>query len=263
MQVKALVRGGGDLASGVARRLFLAGCTVVILERPEPLAIRRAVSFATAVYAGRVEVEGVSAQLSDITPSETAEYIAVIVDEDANTISSWQPDVVVDARMLKRTPDDCDTSLAPLVIGLGPGFTASRNCHVVIETQRGHNLGRVIQRGEAEADTGVPDDVAGHGAARVLRAPADGRFTGTMEIGDAVVAGQSVGMVDTAAVESRIDGVVRGLLHSGVSVRRGAKIGDIDPRGIREYCFTVSDKANAVAGGVLEAVLSKYSGRLT
>jgi len=186
-----------------------------------------------------------------------------MVDEQASTISSWQPDVVVDARMLKRAPDDCDTSLAPLVIGLGPGFTAGRHCHVVIETQRGHDLGRVIRQGQAKTDTGIPDSVAGYGAERVLRAPLDGCFAGTAKIGDKVVAGQQVGAVEAEAVNAQIGGVVRGLLHSGVSVRRGAKIGDIDPRGVREYCFTVSDKANAVAGGVLEAVLSKYSGRLT
>jgi len=262
MQLKTLVRGGGDLASGVARRLFLAGCQVIVLERPEPLAIRRAVSFASAVYEGRMEVEGVSAELRTEAPQTAADHVVVIVDEQALTIITWQPDVIVDARMLKRAPLDCDSDQAQLVIGLGPGFIAGEHCHMVIETQRGHNLGRVIRQGQAEADTGVPDQVAGQGASRVLRAPADGSFTAAAEIGEEVVAGHQVGAVEAEAVTAQISGVVRGLLRSGVSVRRGAKIGDIDPRGIREYCFTVSDKANAIAGGVLEAVLTKYSGRL-
>lgn len=262
MQLKALIRGGGDLASGVARRLFLAGCQVVVLERSEPLAIRRAVSFAEAVYEGRKEVEGVSAQLSTAVPIAAPEHVVVIVDERGHAIESWRPDVIVDARMLKRGPTDCGTSQAQLVIGLGPGYTAGQHCHVVIETQRGHNLGRVIRRGQAAPDTGVPDEVAGYSVARVLRAPADGSFSAIAEIGDEVAAGQRVGAVGAEVVNSQIAGVVRGLLRSGVGVKLGAKIGDIDPRGVREYCFTVSDKANAIAGGVLEAVLTKYSGRL-
>lgn len=161
MEARVIVRGGGDLATGVARRLHLAGCTVVVLELPQPRAIRRTVCFASAVYSGEIEVESVLAKLEDEAPTTRLEYVSVLVDEGGISVASWKPDVIVDARMLKIPPLDCRMEFAPVVLGLGPGFTAGDNCHAVVETQRGHDLGRVIYNGAAAPDTGKPGEVGG------------------------------------------------------------------------------------------------------
>lgn len=254
MQARVVVRSGGDLATGVARRLHIAGCTVVVLELPQPRAIRRTVCFASAVYSGEIEVEGVLAKLEDDAPASRQEHVSVLVDEGGINIASWKPDVVVDARMLKIPPLDCRMEFAPVVIGLGPGFTAGDNCHNVVETQRGHNLGRVIYNGSAEPNTGEPGEVGGVGRDRLLRSPATGTFKAHCEIGHLVKAGEKVAEVDGEAVLAKVSGVVRGLIYNGLAVRSHEKIGDIDPRGKKEYCYSVSDKANAIAGGVIEAI---------
>lgn len=254
-----LIRGGGDLATGVAHRLHCAGFTVMVTELPQPLAVRRAVSFAEAVYAERVTVEGVTARLAP-DPMTGMAYtvmgeIPVVVDADDMVLARLRPPIVIDARMAKRNLGARITD-AKLVIGLGPGFTAGADCHAVVETNRGHNLGRVVWEGSAEPNTGEPEPVRGFAGSRVLRAPRDGVFKGGLKIGDLVKAGQVIAEVEGGPIKAQFDGVVRGLLHSGLRVTAGMKVGDLDPRGVREYCFSISDKARAVGGGVLEAILA-------
>jgi len=253
-----LVRGGGDLGTGVAHRLCRAGFKVVVSELQQPLVIRRMVAFASAIYEGHIDVEGIEARLAkSLTEAETLltqGIVPVIVDPKGEAISTLKPDVIVDARMAKR---NLGTTIndAPIVIGLGPGFTAGVDAHAVIETMRGHNLGRVILHGQAEADTHIPGLVRGHGRDRVLWAPCAGRFQGCARIGENIAAGQVVAHVDQQPVRASIAGVLRGLLHDGLPVHKGQKVGDVDPRGVAEYCFTISDKARAIGGAVLEAIL--------
>jgi len=253
-----LVRGGGDLGTGVAHRLHRAGFKVVVGELPQPLVIRCTVAFASAVYEGHVEVEEVEARLASnkmgVENLLSQSIVPVIVDPAGEMIPILAPKVVVDARMAKR---NLGTTLsdAPIVIGLGPGFIASQDVHAVVETMRGHNLGRVILQGSAEPDTHVPGLVQGYGLERVLWAPCEGCFQSYVDIGERVGAGQIVAQVAGQPIRASISGVLRGLLHDGLLVREGQKVGDIDPRGIAEYCFTISDKARAVGGGVLEAIL--------
>jgi xanthine dehydrogenase accessory factor len=228
-------------------------------EIERPTVVRRRVSFAEAVFDGSTTVEGVTARLAH-NLEETAAMlggpeIPILVDPDAETALRLKPVVVIDAVMAKRNLGTA-LSNAPLVIGVGPGFRAGIDVAAVVETQRGHDLGRVILEGSAEPNTGVPGKVGGFTTERVLRAPADGTFTSATEIGHMVGAGDGIGAVDGALVVASVSGIVRGLLRDGLAVRTGQKLGDIDPRGIAHYCFTISDKARAVAGGVLTAVLS-------
>lgn len=254
-----LVRGGGDLASGVAHRLHTAGFLVMVLELPQPLCVRRAVSFAEAVYAGEMQIEGITARLArssqEATALTTQRLIPVLVDAEGEAILTLNPAVVVDARMAKK-PLDTKITHAPLVIGLGPGLVAGQHCHAVIETQRGHHLGRVYWQGSAQADTGVPEAVSGFSVQRVLRAPQAGVLQEGLEIGALVQAGQIIATVEGVPITAEFNGVLRGLVHDGLPVTAGMKVGDLDPRGIREHCFTISDKARAMGGGVLEAILA-------
>lgn len=255
---RVVVKGAGDLATGVAYRLHQSGFTVITTEIAQPTVVRRTVAFAQAVFDGTCVVEGVRARL--VTASEEAlivaraREIAVVVDPDAQVVRRLRPAAVVDAILAKRNTGT-RMSDAPVVVGLGPGFRAGLDVHAVVETNRGHRLGRVILDGEAEPDTGVPAPVDGHGADRVLRAPADGVFVGTRPIGDRVVTGSIVGYVGDDPVRSTFAGYLRGIVQSGIRVRAGMKIGDVDPRAAREHCFTISDKALAIGGGVLEAIL--------
>lgn len=258
-----LIRGAGDLASGVALRLYRVGLRVILTEIEQPLAVRRQVSFAEAIYQGQFAVEGVTARrLKD--PADTLNIlmtlskgqIPIVVDPQAEAITHLHPTVVVDARMLKRRVE-LDPRRTPLIIGLGPGFEAPVNCHAVVETQRGHFLGRVIWKGEAETDSGLPDAVSGQRGERVLRAPADGVFQAQVEIGTLVAAGQVVAEVEGQPIQAPFEGVVRGLLHPGLTVQAGIKVGDIDPRLDPRLAYLVSDKAVAVGGGVLEAILTR------
>lgn len=262
-----IIRGGGDLASGAALRLHQAGLRVAITEVAQPLAVRRLVSFAETVYRGQFTVEGVNARLLkdptdplSILMAFSKGQIPVLVDPQAVSIDALHPTVVVDARMLKQ-PVALDPRPVSLLIGLGPGFTAGVNCHAAIETNRGHFLGRVLWKGAPEADTGIPDRVnAGgnaHSAERVLRAPADGVFQPHLEIGDHVEAGQLVAEVADNAILAPFSGVLRGLLYPGLTVQEGLKVGDVDPRDDPRYCTLVSDKALAVGGAMLEAILSR------
>ncbi len=253
-----LVRGAGDLGTGVAYRLHRAGFTVMVTDLAQPTCVRRAVSFAEAMYAGSVTVEGVTATRVDDPMFGMARTVmgeAPVVVDDASVLTRMQPPIVVDARLAKRNLGTRRRD-ARLVIGLGPGFTAGQDCHAVVETNRGHHLGRVLWEGSAEADTGVPESVRGFAGERVLRAPAAGVLMGRARIGDAVKTGDVVAEVDGQPLIATFDGVLRGLVHDGLTVTAGMKVGDLDPRGVRENCFTISDKARSIGGGVLEAVLT-------
>lgn len=243
------------MASAAARLCFLAGFRVVVLERDEPLAVRRRVCFAEAVRSGRAEVEGVPGRAVEAAapgPSRP-EFVEVAVDPDGHSVRRLRPAVLVDGRMAKSA-GDTTRAQAAVVIGLGPGFVAGRDVHAVVETQRGPALGRVLWAGAAEPDTGVPGAVGGVADARVMRAPRAGRFNPLREIGDLVRAGEAVGDVAGEPVRAGVDGLVRGLLAGGVAVDGGVKVGDVDPRGRAVDPAAISDKARAVAAGVLEAV---------
>ncbi|MFB0546052.1 MAG: selenium-dependent molybdenum cofactor biosynthesis protein YqeB [Anaerolineae bacterium] len=256
--ILVVVKGGGDLGTGVVHRLHRAGMKVVVIEVAQPTVIRRAVAFASAVYEGEVEIEGVVARRAE-DASQALDLlekgaIPVVIDPTASLVKRLKPLVLVDAIVAKR---NIGTNIddAPVVIALGPGFTAGLDAHAVIETQRGHHLGRVILEGSAQPDTGLPGAVMGYTTERVLHAPVAGVFQSVRRIGERVVEGQIVAYVDDAPVRAGISGVLRGLLADGLTVRKGMKIGDIDPRGVVEHCFAISDKARAVGGGVLEAIL--------
>jgi len=246
----------------VAYRLHRAGMQVVVTELSQPTVIRRAVSLAEAVYEGQAVVEGLRARLvqdaREARRALAAGVVPVLIDPQADITTQLRPRVVVDARMAKR---NLGTRLdeADQVIGLGPGFVAGRDVHAVIETARGHHLGRVLLVGEAAPNTGVPGTVGGQSARRVLYAPADGAFHALKRIGDPVAEGDVVAQVDDRPVQALLSGVLRGILHDGLAAHRGMKVGDIDPRGVRDYCFTISDKALAIGGGVLEAILCLLS----
>ena len=239
------------MGSAAARLLHLSGHRVVILERPQPLAVRRLVAFAGAVFQARVEIEGVAAMRVEDLGGDHAGAIPLLVDPEARSLPRLQPDVLVDARMAKA-PLDTRREQARVVIGLGPGFHAGRHVHAVVETQRGPDLGRVIWDGEAATNTSEPAPVLGHTHERVLRAPCPGVFRGRVRLGERVEAGATVGEVDGQAVIALVGGILRGLLADGVRVEAGVKLGDVDPRGVP--ADRISDKARAVAAGVAEAV---------
>lgn len=254
-----LIRGGGDLASGVGVRLHRSGFQVVITELPEPLVVRRKVSFAEAVHEGLVQVEGVTGKLvedfSEIKSILLSGVIPVLIDPDLKCLEVINPDVVVDARMKKKPPRE-GKELASLVIGLGPGFIAGENCHAVIETNRGHNMGRVLWQGVPEQDTGIPGSVQGYSSERVLRAPVDGVLQTRVEIGDRLKKGYLVALVGEEEVLAPFDGILRGLLRDGTAVKSGLKIGDVDPRENPNLYKLISDKSRAIGGGVLESILA-------
>ncbi len=254
-----LIRGGGDLASGVAVRLHRSGFQVVITELAQPQVVRRTVSFAEAVPEGRVVVEGIPGVLvetpDDVKDSSRQGNIPVLVDPELSSLELLSPDVVVDARMRKKPPRE-GKELATLVIGLGPGFIAGENCHAAVETNRGHDLGRVLWAGAPQPDSGIPGTVMGFSSERVLRAPADGELLSGAKIGDRVKKGTVIALVGGQAVMASFDGVLRGLIRPGTLVTKGMKIGDVDPRDDPQMVFLVSDKSRAIGGAVLEAILS-------
>ena len=257
------IKGAGEQASGIAWRLYQANlCKIVMIEQPVPLAVRREVSFCEAVISGKKTVEGVEA-LQVTEPEAVASVwqsgkIAVLVDPKWQIVQRIGPDVLVDAILAKR---NLGTQIAdaPLVIGLGPGFVAARDVHMVIETNRGHNLGKVIVSGSAEPNTGIPGFIGGYDKERVLRAPISGIFKSDRKISDKVCRNDLIGEVDGCGVHTQIAGIVRGLIRSGLQVEKGLKLGDIDPRGEVNCCYTISDKSRAVAGSVLEAILRVYN----
>ena len=253
-----LIRGAGDIASGIAIRLHRSGFAVVMTDTARPTAIRRTVSFSGAIISGSQRVEDVTARLAR-SADETAGIlgggdIAVLVDEGCACLEALRPDAVVDAILAKRNLGTT-MDMAPAVIGVGPGFTAGVDCHAVVETMRGHTLGRVYYEGSALPNTAVPGLIGGFAGERVLRAPADGVFRQVLDIGAKVKAGDVAAYVGGKPMACTIGGVLRGILADGTPVTRGMKAGDVDPRGNVENCYTVSDKALAVGGGALEAVL--------
>lgn len=266
MQPYLLIRGGGDLASGVALRLHRAGLPVVVSELAQPLAVRRSVAFAEAVYAGAWDVEEARGRLvkrEQVPAALEAGEVPVVVDPEASILSLFDFCAVIDARLTKRAPKPLPVHV-PLLIGLGPGFRAGENCHAVVETRRSHTLGRVIWEGCPQDDSGQPEG----DPRRVLRAPVAGWVIAHVQIGEHVEAGQKVaairdedGMQETP-VNSPFAGVVRGLIHPGLHVPAGLKIGDVDPRDDPAMCRLVSDKSLAIGGGVLEALLDERSARL-
>ena len=251
-----LLRGGGDLATGVALRLYRAGIKLVITELAQPLAVRRTVAFAEAVYEGYHAVEGVVARLvkrDQLQVALDADEIPVLIDPDADILSTFHFPIVVDARLMKQSPSPLPTPV-PLHIGLGPGFHAGENCQAVIETRRSHTLGRVYWTGTTQPDSGEPEG----DPRRVLRAPGDGFLVSKARIGEHVEEGQIIAMInDQFAVVSPFNGMLRGLIHDGLDVTKGMKIGDVDAHNDASACRLVSDKALAIGGGVLEAILLK------
>ncbi|MBS3937321.1 MAG: EF2563 family selenium-dependent molybdenum hydroxylase system protein [Peptococcaceae bacterium] len=271
MQQLVVIRGAGDLATGVAQRLWRAGFLLVMLEQDEPRMVRRTVSLATAVYAGEMQVEDIVAKLvTEPLPREQGPAVAllegywrqnlvpIVIDPSTATIDLLRPFAVVDAIMAKK-PTRTHVSQAPIVVALGPGFVAGVDAHAIIETNRGHHLGRVLREGSAAPNTGIAGLVGGYARERVLRAPARGVWWPEKQIGDLVALGETVGMVkddgQATLVLAEMAGRVRGQLYPRLMVTAGQKIGDIDALATYEDCFTISDKARSIAGGVLEALL--------
>jgi len=261
-----LLRGGGDLATGVALRLQRAGIKLVITELAQPLAVRRTVAFAETVYEGQHTVEGVTARLVEreqLPAALEAGEIPVLIDPNADILNGSQFTnyeflIVIDARLLKTSPNPLPIDV-PLHIGLGPGFHAGINCHAVIETRRSHTLGRVYWNGATQPDSGQPEG----DPRRVLRAPSDGIFIAHKKIGEHCESGELIAEVESlienrkSQIASPLSGVLRGLIHDGLHVTKGLKIGDVDPRNDASACFLVSDKGLAIGGGVLEALLTR------
>ncbi len=255
--MKILIRGAGDLATGIASRLYGAGHTILMTEIGEPLTVRRTVALSRAVYEGRARIE----EMEGFLAGDEAEAwkimergdVAVMVDPGMNCRGWFRPDVIVDAILAKRNLgtriDD-----APFVVGVGPGFAAGEDCNCVVETKRGHTLGNIIWRGSAIPNTGVPGNVGGYTIERLIRAAADGKIEPCVQIGDYVEKGQTVAFTGGVPVYAQMSGIVRGMLQEGAQVQKNLKIGDIDARTEVSHCHTISDKARAIGGGVLEAV---------
>jgi xanthine dehydrogenase accessory factor len=260
-----VIRGAGDIATGVAHRLHRSGFKVLLLEVEHPLVVRRTVSFAQAVIDGETVVEGVLARkvagIDEIKSAWRYGKIPVLVDPGAAILEKIKADVVVDATLAKRDTG-MRRDMAPLTIALGPGFEAGRQVHVVIETMRSHNLGRLFFEGSALPDTGKPDPVMGHAEERVLRSPCKGTIHHVLDIGARVKKDEIICYVGQEPVAAAFDGVVRGLIMNGREVPQGLKIGDVDPRLVTDHCYTISDKARTLGGSVLEAILMWKSGAM-
>ena len=260
-----IVRGGGDLATGAIYKLKKSGFSVLILEVESPSAIRRNVAFCEAVYQGRQTVEDMTCYKAE-SLQQAQQYLSegkltVLVDPTGESISKLKPLAVVDAILAKKNLGT-NRNMAPITVALGPGFTAGQDTDAVIETKRGHNLGRVLWQGAATPNTGIPGLIGGYGKERVIHCPAEGILRNVCKITDTVKRGQEIAVVETenshVSVVASLDGLLRGLIRDGYPVTKGFKIADIDPR-TEEYqnCFTISDKARCIAGGVLEAILQR------
>jgi xanthine dehydrogenase accessory factor len=255
-----IIKGAGDLASGVAYRLHRSGFPIVMTELATPTMVRRAVSFGQAIYDGETAIEGVTAHRAKdpheaLALARQGEVIPVLVDPEAQTVDILKPAVLVDGIMAKRNTGTRITD-APLVIALGPGFTAGVDCHAAIETNRGHWLARVLYQGSPQPDTKTPGKVKGYTRGRVIRAPADGHLRPVARVGQRLRKGDLVGYVNGHEVRAMFDGVLRGLIHPSVEITKGLKVGDLDPRDVDQHCFTISEKSLAIGGGVLEAILA-------
>lgn len=262
--MSVLIRGGGEMATGVACALHRAGMVVAVTEQPRPRAIRRTVAFAEAVYAGRTTVENITGELVD-AGSLGLDYVPgrvpVVIDIGLSLMAEHTFDVLVDAVMSKSNAAGTKKEMAPLVIGLGPGFTAGHDCHLVVETNRGHYLGRFYDTGRAEPNTGVPGNLAGETGKRVVRAPADGILEPLVQFRQIVTEGTAIATVGGTPAIAQLGGTVRGIMAAGLEVKAGEKVADIDPRGRPEYCDSISDKARLIGSGTLAAILWWRSGR--
>ena len=253
-----VIKGAGDLATGIAYRLNKSGFDVVMTEIDKPTTVRRTVAFSQAIFDNEVEIEGIKGikvrNINEIYDEIKKNNIPVIIDKKADIIKELKPEAVVDAIIAKK---NLGTSIkdAPIVIGVGPGFEAKVDCHLVVETKRGHYLGKVIENGTAIPNTGVPGNIGGYTKERIIRASADGEIKPVVSIGEFVMKGQVVAYIDGVEVLAEIDGIVRGMLQEGIEVFKGMKSGDIDPRCEKDHCFTISDKARSIGGGVLEAIM--------
>ena len=253
-----LIKGAGDLATGIAYRLKKSGFDIVMTEIHKPTTVRRTVAFSQAVFDNEIVIEGIKGvkvnNINEIYEEIREGNIPIIIDENAEIIKELSPDVVVDAIIAKQ---NLGTSIedAPIVIGVGPGFEAKVDCHLVVETKRGHYLGKVIEEGSAIPNTGVPGNIGGYTKERIIRASSNGKIKPVVAIGDFVKKGDIVAYIDGVEVLSEIDGIVRGMLQEGIEVFKGMKSGDIDPRCEKDHCFTISDKARSIGGGVLEAIM--------
>jgi len=260
-QPVVLIKGAGEVASGVAHRLFRSHFRVCLTEIPQPQAVSREVAFCEAIYDGEKEIEGVVAKSvaskEEILKAWEEQRLPLLVDPKASVKEILHPGVIIDAIMAKKNLGTKITD-APLVIGLGPGFHAGRDVHVVVETNWSENLGRVILEGEAEKDTRIPLPIHGLTYERVLHAPTPGLFLTSKQIGDVVAAGEVVALVGGQPVKAKVGGVIRALLRSGIEVKRDTKLGEIDPSGNKAACFHIRGRIRAIAGGVLEAILMHY-----
>jgi xanthine dehydrogenase accessory factor len=264
-----IIRGAGDISTGTIHRLFRAGFPVLALETDRPSAIRRQVAFSEAVYDGTAAVEGVTAvRIRDAKEAEEIleqGKVPLLVDPAGESIRQMKPDAVVDAILAKKNLGT-HMGMAELTIALGPGFEAGKDVHYVIETMRGHNLGRIISSGCAMPNTGIPGIIAGYGEERVIRSPGAGIFRPGKEIGSEVREGEIIGTVlagpEEIPVRTQITGFLRGIIRDGYPVTKGFKLADVDPRpGERVNCFTISDKARCIAGSVLELVTAAQARR--
>lgn len=253
-----LIRGAGDIASGIALRLYRCGFTLAMTDLSKPTSIRRTVCFSEAILHGTCSVEGVTAErassLEDASKIWQRGHIPVFPDDAGTVLPLLRPSAVIDGRLAKVNLGTAITD-APIVIAVGPGFTAGVDCHAVVETQRGHYLGRAIYEGAAAANTGVPGNIGGYTVERIIRSPRAGIFHPVHTIGDQVEANEIVAYVDDQPVKCQIGGILRGILPEGTQVHQGMKSGDVDPRCKPEHCLCASDKALSVGGGVLEALL--------
>lgn len=262
--VTVLIKGGGDLGSGVAWRLFSSGFKVAVVDLPLPMCVRRQVSFSTAITEGSLEVEGVQGKFIKDNPDFNNEFIPVFTTEQKDILDKLNPTVLVDATLKAIDNRTTTKGDAPLTIGLGPGFKAPGNIDCVIETNQGNNMGKVIWDGEAEKYTGIPINIEGYTSEILLRAPADGKFTSLKKIGDNVEKNELIGWVSRKELRAGVHGMIRGLIADGTRVKNGYKMGDIDPRGGWKECVsTISDKARSVGEGVLEAILHWLSRQKT
>ncbi|MFA5523828.1 MAG: selenium-dependent molybdenum cofactor biosynthesis protein YqeB [Tissierellales bacterium] len=252
------IRGGGDIATGVAHRLHRSGFRILLLEKEKPTVIRRTVSFAQAIFDGQIIVEGIKAirvnKIEEMYNCWKENVIPIIIDEDLEVLRKIKPDVFVDGILAKENLG-ITKDIAPLTIALGPGFEAGVDVDIVIETKRGHYLGSIIYEGFAEPNSGIPGIINGFGHERVIKSPTKGEVKHASKIGDLVKADDNIAYVGNVPVRAPIDGVLRGLIMEGLEIEEGLKMADVDPRGVREYCNSISEKAKAIGGGVLEAIL--------
>ncbi|MFT5874410.1 MAG: xanthine dehydrogenase accessory factor [Clostridium sp.] len=254
-----IVRGGGDLASGTIQKLYRSGFRVLVLEVAKPTSIRRSVSYSEAVYEKEVEIEGITAVhvgcLSEIENAWNSKKIPLIIDEEGEYIKSMKPKILVDAILAKKNLGTT-IYMADITIAIGPGFTAGKDVDIVIETKRGHNLGRLIFTGQAIENTGIPGNVMGYSKERVIHSDSAGVMKNIVDIGAMVQKDEVIAYIGENPVKATMSGLLRGILRDGSTVPVGFKIADIDPRTSEKMnCYTISDKARNIAGGVLEAIL--------